>query len=86
MAEAEQRLRATARDAERARRNFETLRDQMASRGQTIRPGVEGFLMEAESLIDDARGMLDDHDLTNAAEYLRRASYQLQRVFQAVGG
>jgi eukaryotic-like serine/threonine-protein kinase len=85
-AEIEQRLRSTRIDAERARRNFEALRNSLASSGQTIRGNVEGFLTEAESLIEDARGGLEQNDLATAEDYLRRASYQLKRVFQAVGG
>ena len=85
-AELEQRLRSTRLDAERARRNFEALRNSLAAGGQTIRGNVEASLTEAEGLIDDARGVLEQNDLANAEDYLRRASSQLKRVFQAVGG
>jgi hypothetical protein len=85
-ADVEQRLRSMTADAGRARRSFETLRDSLASRGQTIRGDVEGLLTAIEGLIGDARGFLEQNDLENAEEYLRRASYQLKRVFQAVGG
>jgi hypothetical protein len=85
-AELQQRLRSTVIDAERARRNFEALRSSLASSGQTIRGNVEASLTEAEGLIEDARGVLEQNDLANAEDYLRRASYQLKRVFQAVGG
>jgi hypothetical protein len=85
-AEVEQRLRSTTTDAQRARRNFETLRDTLASRGQAIRGDVEGILNDADGLIDEARDLLDRNELMSAEDYLRRASYQLKRVFQAVGG
>jgi serine/threonine protein kinase len=85
-ADVEQRLRSTRTDADRARRNFEALRDNLASRGQTIRGDVESILTEVDGLIEDARGLLEQNDLINAEDYLRRASYQLKRVFQAVGG
>jgi eukaryotic-like serine/threonine-protein kinase len=81
-----QRLRTTSIDAERARRSFETLRNTLASRGQTIRTDVEVSLSEADSLIEDARSLLDANDLTTAEDYLRRAGFQLRKVFQAVGG
>jgi eukaryotic-like serine/threonine-protein kinase len=81
-----QRLRTTSIDAERARRSFETLRASLASRGQTIRTDVEASLSEADSLIEDARSLLDANDLTTAEDYLRRAGFQLRKVFQAVGG
>jgi len=82
----EQRLRSTTADAERARRSFETLRSSLATRGQTVRGDVEGLLTEIDRLIDESRGLLEQNDLENAEDYLRRASYQLKRVFQTVGG
>ena len=85
-AEVAQRLRSNVLDAERARRNFEALRNSLAGNGQTIRGNVEVFLSDAEGLIEDARDALEQNDLANAEDYLRRASYQLKRVFQAVGG
>ena len=85
-ADVAQRLRSNVLDAERARRNFEALRNSLAGNGQTIRGNVEVFLSDAEGLIEDARGALEQNDLANAEDYLRRASYQLKRVFQAVGG
>jgi hypothetical protein len=85
-ADVEQRLRSAVLDAERARRNFEALRNTLASQGQTVRGDVESMLSQADGLIEDARGLLEENDLVNAEEYLRRASYQLKRVFQAVGG
>jgi hypothetical protein len=85
-ADVEQRLRSMTADAERARRSFETLRDSLAARGQTVRGDVEGILTEVDGLIDEARGLLKQNDLANAEDYLRRASYQLKRVFQTVGG
>jgi hypothetical protein len=82
---ARQRLRATEINAARARRNFETLRDSLAARGQAIRSDVEGLLVGAEHSIEDARGAIDAHDVTTAEESIRRAGYQLDRVFQTVG-
>lgn len=81
----QQRLRTTELSGERARRNFETLRDTLASRGQTLRSDVEATLVAAEQLIEDARGSLDANDVMTAEDALRRAGYQLDRVFQAVG-
>jgi hypothetical protein len=85
LADLQQRLRTTTLDAERARRNFETLRDTLASRGQTIRSDVVTILGQAEQLIEEARGLLETSDLTTAEDSLRRAGYQLQKVFQVVG-
>jgi serine/threonine protein kinase len=85
LADVQQRLHSTTADAERARRNFETLRDTLAARGQTIRSDVATYLAEAERLIDEARSMVDANDLPTAEENLRQAAYQLRRVFQAVG-
>ena len=85
-ADVAQRLRLMTADAERARRSFETLRNSLATRGQTIRGDIEGILTEIDGLIEEARGLLEQNDLENAEEYLRRASYQLKRVFQTVGG
>ena len=85
-ADVQQRLRSTTADAERARRSFDALRNNLAARGQTVRGDVEGLLTEIERLIDESRGLLEQNDLENADEYLRRASYQLKRVFQTVGG
>jgi serine/threonine protein kinase len=85
-ADVEQRLRSTTLDAGRARRNFEALRASLAAQGQTIRGDVERLLAEVDGLIEDARGLLEQNDLANAEDHLRRASYQLKRVFQTVGG
>ena len=85
-ADVEQRLRTTTQAAAQARRNVEALRNTLASRGQSVRSEVEGILTEVDALIEEARGLLEEDDLTNAEEYLRRASYQLNKVVQAVGG
>ena len=85
-ADVEQRLRTTTQAAAQARRNVEALRNTLASRGQSIRSDVEGILTKVDALIEEARGRLEEDDLTNAEEYLRRASYQLNKVVQAVGG
>ena len=82
----EQRLRTTTQAAAQARRNVEVLRNTLASRGQSIRSDVEGILTKVDALIEEARGLFEEDDLTNAEEYLRRASYQLDKVVQAVGG
>lgn len=84
--EIRQRLRTTTLDAERARRSYEALRNSLAARGQTIRSDVETSLSQAESLLEDAKGLLESNDLTAAEDYVRRASFQLRKVFQAVGG
>jgi hypothetical protein len=84
--EIRQRLRTTTLDAERARKSFETLRDSLAARGQTIRSDVAASLTEAEGLLEDAKRLLDANDLLTAEDYVRRAGFQLRRVFQAVGG
>jgi eukaryotic-like serine/threonine-protein kinase len=84
--EIRQRLRATTLDAERARRSFEMLRDSLSSRGQTIRSDVEVSLTAAEGLLEDAKSLLDANELEMAEDYVRRAGFQLRKVFQAVGG
>jgi hypothetical protein len=84
--EIRQRLRTTTLDADRARKSYETLRDSLAARGQTIRSDVAASLTEAESLLEDAKSLLDANDLTTAEDYVRRAGFQLRKVFQAVGG
>jgi hypothetical protein len=84
--EIRQRLRTTTLDAERARRSFEMLRDSLASRGQTIRSDVEASLTAAEGLLEDAKNLLEANELEMAEDCVRRAGYQLRKVFQAVGG
>ena len=85
-ADVEQRLRTTTQAAAQARRNVEVLRNTLASRGQSIRSDIEGILTKVDALIEEARGLFEEDDLTNAEEYLRRASYQLDKVVRAVGG
>jgi serine/threonine-protein kinase len=84
--EIRQRLRTTTLDAERARRGFEMLRDSLASRGQTIRSDIEATLTAAEGLLEDAKNLLEANELEMAEDCVRRAGYQLRKVFQAVGG
>jgi hypothetical protein len=85
-AQVEQRLRSVSADAARARRNLESLQASLASQGQVVRSDVVAAIESADGLIEDARVSLDADDVTSAEDYLRRASAQLRRVFQAVGG
>jgi hypothetical protein len=43
-------------------------------------------MSQIDSLLEDARGSLDANDLTAADDDLRRAAYELRKLFQAVGG
>jgi hypothetical protein len=81
-----QRLRTVTGDAERAHRNTEALQASLAGRGQSLRADVMTSLSDADGLIDDARASLEAGDLAAAEDYLRRAGFQLRKVFQAVGG
>jgi serine/threonine protein kinase len=85
-AELVQRLRSVSNDAERARRSIEALQGSLTSQGQVLRPDIATSLSAADGLIEDARTSLDANDLPTAEDYLRRAGFQLRKVFQAVGG
>ena len=62
------------------------MRDSLASRGQTLRSDADAAMTEADRLIEDAKSSLDTNDLETAEDYLRRADFQLRKVFQTVGG
>jgi serine/threonine-protein kinase len=81
-----QRLRAVSGDAERAHHNVDVLQASLASSGQTLRSDIAASLSAADGSIEDAKSALDDNDLMNAEDALRRAAAQLRKVFQAVGG
>jgi hypothetical protein len=85
-AELMQRLKTTTENAGRARRNLEALRDTLMGRGQAIRPDLLTSMALIDSLLEDATRSLDSNDLTTAEDSLRRAGYELRKVFQAVGG
>jgi len=80
------RVRTAGASADRARQNLATMRDSLASRGQTLRGDVDAAMTEADRLIEDAKSSLDTNDLDTAEDYLRRAEFQLRKVFQTVGG
>jgi len=80
------RLRAAGAAADRARQNLATMRDSLASRGQTLRSDADAAMTEADRLIEDAKSSLDTNELETAEDYLRRAEFQLRKVFQTVGG
>jgi hypothetical protein len=86
LAELTERLKTTTRNADRARRNLETLRDALGGRGQAIRPDLVTSMTLIDSLIEDAASSLAANDLTAAEDALRRAAYELRKLFQAVGG
>jgi serine/threonine protein kinase len=85
-AELVQRLKTTIDSAERARRNLTTLRDTLAGRGQAIRPDLPASMSQVDSFIEDARNSLNSNDLPAAEDALRRAGYELKKLFQSVGG
>ncbi|MES1254022.1 MAG: serine/threonine-protein kinase [Acidobacteriota bacterium] len=80
------RLKTTAANAERARRNLEVLRDTLAGQGQAVRTDLLTSMSQVDALIEDARNSLISNDLTSARDELQRAASELRKVFQAVGG
>jgi eukaryotic-like serine/threonine-protein kinase len=86
VAELMQRLKTNTENAQRARRNLEGLRATLAGSGQTVRTDLLTSMMQIDSLIEDARNSLNSNDLTSAEDSLRRAEYELRKLFKAVGG
>ena len=80
-----QRLKTTMANAERARRNLNALRDTLAARGQTVRPDLLTSIARIDSLIEGATTSLNSHDAPAADDALRKAEYELRKLFQAVG-
>ncbi len=80
-----QTLKATAANAERARGNLAALRNSLAGTGQAIRPDLLTSMSQIDSLIEDARASLSSSDVRSAENSLRRATYELQKLFKAVG-
>jgi len=86
LAELMQRLKTTMANAERARRNLNALRDTLAARGQTVRPDLLTSIARIDSLIEEAVNSLSSNDQPTAEDALRKAAYELRKLFQAVGG
>jgi hypothetical protein len=42
--------------------------------------------VQIDSLLEDARSSLSSHDLEGAEDSLRRAGFELRKLFKAVGG
>jgi eukaryotic-like serine/threonine-protein kinase len=80
-----QRLQRTTTNAERARRNLEALRSTLAERGQTVRADLAASMARIDLLIEEATNSLSSHDAPAAEDALRKAAYELRKLFQAVG-
>jgi hypothetical protein len=78
-------LRSTTAWAEHARRNLEALRGRLAATGQTVTSEIVIALTQAEGFLQWTRSEMERGHLAAAEEDLTKASYLLQRVFNAVG-
>jgi predicted Ser/Thr protein kinase len=86
LAELTQRLKTTRTNAARARQNLESLAATLAGRGQTIRPDLVTSMARIDSLIEEAATAVVARDQIAAEDALRKAAYELRKLFQSVGG
>lgn len=86
LAEVEQRMRSVATSAQVAHRNLEALQVSLAGSGQTVRADLITAMGRVDDLLSDARSAINAHDLDEATDTLGRATYELRRLLQAIGG
>jgi hypothetical protein len=79
------RLNVAKSNAERARRNVEALRQNLAGRGQTVNPDTLASMARVDASIAQAGNHLARLDRAAAEDDLRRAEYEMRKVFLVVG-
>lgn len=80
------RLKTAMTQATQVRENIESLRSRLTATNQAIRPDLLISMSRVDALLEEAKSALDLNDLQTADDHLGRASYELRRLWQAVGG
>jgi hypothetical protein len=80
-----QRLSMTTSRAQQARRNLDSLQARLAEKGQVVHADTTAAMARVEASLKLAQSALTGRDAPSALEHVRRAEYDLKRVFQAVG-
>ena len=80
-----QQVNLSEAHAAQAHKNYEALRQRLAADGQTVNASTTAALARVDSFLRAAHAALGRQDLDGADDQRRKADYELQKVFQAVG-
>ncbi len=85
VAEPVERLALLTKQVADARNNVESLRARLTIQGQVLRQDIDVAMAQAEGMLDEARTAANSGDVGGLEDALRRLTYTLHRVGEAVG-
>jgi len=85
LANLNQQLSLAEAHAARAHRNLEDLRQRLAADGQRVNAGTTDAMTSADSFLREARTDLSNNNPEAAEDEIRKATYELGKVFREVG-